>query len=159
MHAATCAECQKPCEVPFRPNGERPVYCKDCFGEKRGSFDGADTRREPQTREFTKREFTPRTDAPAFAPKAAPVAHDNRIDDLKRQVESMGRKLDTIVSMIEGLALAPVAAKAPEVKKVAAPEVKKAVAVAKKPAVKPAQVLAKSPVKVAKKVAKSKGKK
>lgn len=31
MHKATCAECQKECEVPFKPTEGRPVYCKDCF--------------------------------------------------------------------------------------------------------------------------------
>lgn len=35
MHKATCASCGKECEVPFRPTGERPVYCSDCF-EKQG---------------------------------------------------------------------------------------------------------------------------
>jgi len=28
---AICAECHKECEVPFRPTGNRPVYCRDCF--------------------------------------------------------------------------------------------------------------------------------
>jgi len=31
LFKATCAECGKVCEVPFRPTGERPVYCSDCF--------------------------------------------------------------------------------------------------------------------------------
>lgn len=31
-----CDKCQNPCEVPFRPNGSKPVYCKDCFGGNRG---------------------------------------------------------------------------------------------------------------------------
>lgn len=35
MHKATCAECQKECEVPFKPTGERPVYCKECFAKHR----------------------------------------------------------------------------------------------------------------------------
>ena len=26
---ATCAECQKECEIPFKPTGGRPVYCKE----------------------------------------------------------------------------------------------------------------------------------
>ena len=29
----TCAECGTECEVPFKPNGEKPVYCNDCFAE------------------------------------------------------------------------------------------------------------------------------
>ena len=31
MHKTTCAECGTECEVPFKPNGEKPVYCNDCF--------------------------------------------------------------------------------------------------------------------------------
>ncbi|GAB6158751.1 zinc-ribbon domain containing protein [Desulfotomaculum varum] len=31
MFAATCAACGIETEVPFRPNGDRPVYCRDCF--------------------------------------------------------------------------------------------------------------------------------
>jgi CxxC-x17-CxxC domain-containing protein len=31
MHTATCAKCNKSCEVPFKPNGKKPIYCSDCF--------------------------------------------------------------------------------------------------------------------------------
>ena len=31
MFPAVCAECGKSTTVPFRPNGEKPVYCKDCY--------------------------------------------------------------------------------------------------------------------------------
>ncbi len=34
MHQATCNECHKLCEVPFRPNGKKPIYCRDCFKGK-----------------------------------------------------------------------------------------------------------------------------
>lgn len=33
MFKATCDSCHKSCEVPFRPSGDKPVYCKDCFGK------------------------------------------------------------------------------------------------------------------------------
>ncbi len=35
MHKATCAGCQKECEVPFKPSGDRPVYCKECFSKRK----------------------------------------------------------------------------------------------------------------------------
>ncbi|MBT3397636.1 hypothetical protein HOA55_03395 [archaeon] len=35
MHKATCAECKKECEVPFKPSGEKPVFCRECFASKR----------------------------------------------------------------------------------------------------------------------------
>jgi CxxC-x17-CxxC domain-containing protein len=34
MHKAVCSECGKSCEVPFRPSGDKPVYCSDCFKSK-----------------------------------------------------------------------------------------------------------------------------
>ena len=37
MHKATCAECKKECEVPFKPREDRPVYCKDCFSKRKDS--------------------------------------------------------------------------------------------------------------------------
>lgn len=33
---ATCAECGKQTQVPFKPSGNRPVYCRDCFKSRRG---------------------------------------------------------------------------------------------------------------------------
>ena len=35
MHDATCASCGVETQVPFRPSGDRPVYCRDCFSQNR----------------------------------------------------------------------------------------------------------------------------
>lgn len=35
MHKAICADCNKECEVPFKPSGDRPVYCKECFAKRK----------------------------------------------------------------------------------------------------------------------------
>ena len=35
MHKATCDGCKQECEVPFKPSGDRPVYCKECFSKKK----------------------------------------------------------------------------------------------------------------------------
>ncbi|MFA5160570.1 MAG: CxxC-x17-CxxC domain-containing protein [Candidatus Omnitrophota bacterium] len=35
LHKAICADCHKDCEVPFKPSGERPVYCKECFSKRK----------------------------------------------------------------------------------------------------------------------------
>ncbi len=42
MFKAVCAQCGKDCQVPFKPNGTKPVFCSSCFetnggGESRGS--------------------------------------------------------------------------------------------------------------------------
>ncbi|KKM12789.1 zinc-binding protein [Clostridiales bacterium PH28_bin88] len=31
MFTATCAQCGATAQVPFRPTGDKPVYCKDCY--------------------------------------------------------------------------------------------------------------------------------
>ncbi|MDO8460059.1 MAG: DNA-directed RNA polymerase [Nanoarchaeota archaeon] len=35
MHKAVCSECKKECEVPFKPTEGKPVYCRDCFRNKK----------------------------------------------------------------------------------------------------------------------------
>lgn len=31
MHAVICASCGVETQVPFKPRGDRPVYCRNCF--------------------------------------------------------------------------------------------------------------------------------
>ena len=38
MFSATCADCGREAQVPFRPNGSKPVYCSDCFQSQRRSY-------------------------------------------------------------------------------------------------------------------------
>ena len=35
LHKAICADCNKGCEVPFKPSLDRPVYCKECFSKRK----------------------------------------------------------------------------------------------------------------------------
>jgi len=37
MHSAVCSSCGKQTEVPFQPTPGKPVYCRECFQEQRGS--------------------------------------------------------------------------------------------------------------------------
>ncbi len=40
MHKAICSDCNKSCEVPFKPTGNKPILCTACFqgisDQKRG---------------------------------------------------------------------------------------------------------------------------
>jgi CxxC-x17-CxxC domain-containing protein len=31
MFEAICSTCGKTATVPFKPRGDKPVYCRDCF--------------------------------------------------------------------------------------------------------------------------------
>ena len=35
MFSATCASCGREAQVPFRPTGTKPVYCRDCYADRR----------------------------------------------------------------------------------------------------------------------------
>ncbi|MHA1516212.1 MAG: CxxC-x17-CxxC domain-containing protein [Candidatus Heimdallarchaeaceae archaeon] len=35
MHDAVCAKCKKETQVPFKPDGDRPVYCRECYQSQR----------------------------------------------------------------------------------------------------------------------------
>jgi CxxC-x17-CxxC domain-containing protein len=35
MHKATCSDCGQETEVPFVPDTDRPVYCRECFQNHR----------------------------------------------------------------------------------------------------------------------------
>jgi len=37
MYSVKCSECGKDTEVPFKPSGDRPVYCRECYQKHRPS--------------------------------------------------------------------------------------------------------------------------
>ena len=50
-----CSDCSKECEIPFKPSGDRPVYCKDCFSKrKQGSPFNANRDHRPEERDFSR---------------------------------------------------------------------------------------------------------
>lgn len=151
MHKATCSECSKTCEVPFRPSGDKPVYCNDCFAGKREDNSNdrggrGDFRDRAPKREFNDRSVAPRTDF------TRPASANN--DDVKKQLSELSMKLDRLVSAVEKLSQHKEAAPAVKLAHVASTAVKAEVKkVAPKPAAKKA-VEVKAPAKTAaKKVA------
>jgi|GEM_PF-855807 len=94
MFTAVCDECHKSCEVPFRPTGSRPVYCKDCFSGKRDSSDEGFQRRESPSRDFPRKDFSTSFSS-SQSPR--PQADDKKIDELKRQIEALHVKMDRLL--------------------------------------------------------------
>ncbi len=37
LHKTVCSDCGQECEVPFKPDQNRPVYCQACWTKRRGS--------------------------------------------------------------------------------------------------------------------------
>lgn len=51
MHQAVCDNCGKNCEVPFRPTSGKPVYCSNCFGEKKEAGESRNRQYQPEYKE------------------------------------------------------------------------------------------------------------
>ena len=50
-----CADCNKECEIPFKPSGDRPVYCRECFSRrKKDNFFNANRDHRPEERDFSR---------------------------------------------------------------------------------------------------------
>ncbi len=158
-YKATCAECSKSCDVPFRPTSGKPVYCNDCFGAKRDMEDRA-PRKEFGNRAFGKPEFN-RNDRPSFDrggrdefkgrsefPARAAVAPAMNTEKLEKQMADISFKLEKLTEAIMKMSAPKAEVAAPKV----APVVEKKVeAKAAKPT---AKAVVKTPAKaVAKKAA------
>lgn len=37
LYNVKCSNCGKDTQVPFQPSGDRPVYCRDCYMQKKNS--------------------------------------------------------------------------------------------------------------------------
>ena len=37
MFDAICADCGNACKVPFQPSSDKPVFCSNCFGDKKNA--------------------------------------------------------------------------------------------------------------------------
>ena len=88
MHDAICSECGKNCQIPFRPSGDRPVFCSDCFAkntgkEPRRSFGG--DRRDDRGGSRPFRQSDGDSDGKSLR---------------KMQFESLDAKLDKILAML-----------------------------------------------------------
>jgi CxxC-x17-CxxC domain-containing protein len=102
MFTATCANCNKSCEVPFRPNGQKPVYCKDCFGTMKGADERGGDRGGSDRGGFAPRgDSRPSYNAPR-AEAAAPSASNAQMEKLTAKVDALAKSLDYLVTLVKG---------------------------------------------------------
>ncbi len=91
MHDAVCDECGRNCQVPFRPTGDKPIYCSECF-EKRGG--GGDKNRSDRRGSF-------RQDSGDRNPSRSQNNMSERaIQDLTGKINVLNSKLDKIISLL-----------------------------------------------------------
>ncbi len=84
LYQATCHACRKECEVPFRPNGSKPVFCSICFDKQ-----GAPER--PRFEDKRKHEFE----------RDMASAENKSAEQLKAQFAQVHAKLDKILQLLD----------------------------------------------------------
>ncbi len=93
MHKAICTECNKDCEVPFRPTGDKPVLCQNCFSSKKDSYAGGrDSYDKSPSKSFSNGESNNQN-----------LETTNAINTMKAQISDINFKLDKLTRMIENI--------------------------------------------------------
>lgn len=78
MHEAVCSQCDSMCEVPFKPSGTKPVFCKNCF---RKDENGGERYERPRSYE-----------KPAFRSQSS-----SSNGDVVKQLEMLNAKMDQLI--------------------------------------------------------------
>jgi CxxC-x17-CxxC domain-containing protein len=82
MFSAICDKCGAECELPFKPTGEKPVYCSNCF-EKTSGRDGGNRDFGGNNRRFDSRD-----------------TKDYRQDNTRSEIQALDKKLDRIIELL-----------------------------------------------------------
>lgn len=91
MFKATCSNCKKPCEVPFKPDGSKPVLCRDCF---------ASGRDERPARRPERRDDAPRGDRSFSTPRTTQAPSPD-LRELKDQVSKLETKVNEVLALLK----------------------------------------------------------
>ncbi len=118
---ATCAQCGSACKVPFRPNGQKEVFCSKCFetngggrtsrNDSRSYSDRGDQRYEKQLfsavcdecGDNCKVPFEPRNGNPVLCSNCfAGKKTDRKFDHTEKTVDlkEVNEKLDRIIALL-----------------------------------------------------------
>ncbi|MFH1047743.1 MAG: CxxC-x17-CxxC domain-containing protein [Patescibacteria group bacterium] len=96
MFEATCAECGRMAQVPFRPNGSKPVLCRDCF---RSEDDGPRQIRTDRDSRGRSSSYGGGRSSSSERPSAP-----RRDDGMERRLNEMDKKLNLVLEQIVGIA-------------------------------------------------------
>lgn len=94
---ATCSQCRKSCEVPFRPSGDKPVYCADCFSQRLTESNRGEDRggRHDRTN-------SPKPPREERAPRHNPSRGQNEtsFNEIKHQLAQLEQKLNRLLEIV-----------------------------------------------------------
>ena len=127
MYDAICDDCGKDCQVPFKPSGDKPIYCSRCFEKhddggrsKRGGNDRGgrrDNYRRDERKEMFKTicdecgkecevPFKPSSDKPiycsdCFEKKGGNSSRGGNNVQLEEKIQELEKKINRILEILE----------------------------------------------------------
>lgn len=93
---AICSECKKSCEVPFRPTGDKPVYCRDCFGKQR-QVPGRNSNGRDNVGGDFRGDIRPQRE---YQPEPPKVQSNSGIDEIKQRLAALESKVNRILELV-----------------------------------------------------------
>lgn len=127
MHQATCDNCGKECEVPFKPTSGKPIFCSNCFEKNQNEdprkFGKERSYKKLKSRDSRKRSFDyrnagkhnavcdncgedcevpfrPTKGKPIYCDKCFENNKEKDIDQLKKEFGILNKKLDQILEIL-----------------------------------------------------------
>ncbi|MFA6307744.1 MAG: CxxC-x17-CxxC domain-containing protein [Patescibacteria group bacterium] len=91
MHQAVCDACHKSCEVPFKPSGDKPIFCSDCFSKQGGGNRGNDRRGGDRGGDRDRR--------PSFEDRSS-GAKNNDTKDILKSLKTLNYKFDELLKAL-----------------------------------------------------------
>lgn len=93
LYKAVCANCGNDCEVPFKPTGSKPVFCRNCFDKQGGSDRGGRSNFSRDSRGL--RDSRGRRDSDNFQNRAS------NQPNYQEKFDALNAKLDRILAILE----------------------------------------------------------
>jgi len=143
MHKAICSECGKECELPFKPTGDKPVFCSNCFRNKANSnrSSGRDSKKQSNFQEKRMHkaictECGNKCEVPFLPTGGKPIYCNNcfrkgdntggkNTEQFKDQFEIFNAKLDNILKLLTPIVSTEVAREQKVTRKTGVPTTKK----------------------------------
>jgi CxxC-x17-CxxC domain-containing protein len=122
MHKAICSECGSSCELPFRPSGDRPVFCSNCFekqggGSERPNRFGGDRPERRERPRFDDKQmheavcgkcgktcevpFKPMAGKPVYCTDCFEKPGAKEANELMAQVKMLNSKIDRLIKILD----------------------------------------------------------
>ncbi|PJA47461.1 hypothetical protein CO172_01390 [Candidatus Uhrbacteria bacterium CG_4_9_14_3_um_filter_36_7] len=85
LFQAVCDQCESPCQVPFRPSGQKPVLCSNCFEKQDNRHSGGSNFEQSRHFKNTSHEYS---------------SPSKNQDEMIKQLKTLNTKMDQLLEIM-----------------------------------------------------------